>query len=417
MAKVYEFRCPIHGFIELDEWERDIISQPAFQRLRRIRQLAWTDYVYPGAMHTRFEHSLGVMHVATRVYDAIALRSKELLESAFDINADGLRRERRIVRLAALLHDVGHGPFSHAVEGLLPMNGARRYEHEDYSAEMIRILFADVINDHKLNANYGISANDVANYIEGGSNLKSSLFWREIISSQLDADRMDYLLRDAYHMGVKYGQYDLDRLINTMCAVEQDEGSPRVGVTEGGFHAAESLVMARYYMFTQVYFHRTRVAYDHHIEKALDASVPKKGLPKPDRKGLEEYLKWDDWKVLGKIAEGKAGEHGRRILERNHYRMVYATAESASLEEMQNLPKIREALGDLLVYEAPAEKSWYKLNQTEIPVAMEQGGAKPLSLLSAPVMHSGASRQTLLYSTDENKEEARRRVQGTLKND
>ena len=85
-GRLFEFRCPVHGFIQLDEWERDIIAMPAFQRLRRIRQLAWTDYVYPGAMHTRFEHSLGVMHTATRVYDAIVARSADLLQSAFGIN-------------------------------------------------------------------------------------------------------------------------------------------------------------------------------------------------------------------------------------------------------------------------------------------------------------------------------------------
>lgn len=411
MAKVFEFRCPIHGFIELDEWERDIISQPAFQRLRRIRQLAWTDYVYPGAMHTRFEHSLGVMHIATRVYDAIAQRSRELLQSAFGINDDGIKRERRLVRLAALLHDVGHGPFSHAVEGLLPMKGDRRYEHEDYSAEIIRILLADVIDNHPMNGNYGWTANDVANYIAGGSRLKSSIFWREIISSQMDADRMDYLLRDAYHMGVKYGQYDLDRLINTMCAVDQGDKAPRVGVTEGGWHAAESLVMARYYMFTQVYFHRTRVAYDYHIEQALKECVPTEGLPRPDEAGLKNYLEWDDWKVLGRIAEGQAGDHGRRLRERDHYRLVFSTPESASLEDLERLTQVRDKLGDLVVYETAADKSWYKVNQTEIPVEMEQGNPKPLSVLSAPVMNIGASRQVLLYSTNQNKIEARRRAE------
>lgn len=414
MGKVYEFRCPIHGFIQLDEWERDIISQPAFQRLRRIRQLAWTDYVYPGAMHTRFEHSLGVMHVATRIYDSISQQSKELLESAFGINEDGLRREKRIVRLAALLHDVGHGPFSHAVEGLLPMKGDRRYEHEDYSAQMIRVLFRDVIETHKLNNNYRITADDIANYIEGGSKLSSAIFWREIISSQMDADRMDYLLRDGYHMGVKYGQYDLDRLINTMCAVDMGDEAPRVGVTDGGWHAAESLVMARYYMFTQVYFHRTRVAYDHHISQALKYCVPAEGLPQPDEAGLNQYLEWDDWKVLGKIAEGEAGLHGSRLRNRDHYRLAYMTTESPSLDELQKLSEVRQHLGEMVVYETSSEKSWYKMNQTEIPVAMEQGGTRPLSVLSAPVRNCGASGQVLLYTTNEQKEEARKRAQEVL---
>src|SRR5882757_6610120 len=116
--RIYELRCPVHGFIPFSDWEREIIAQPAFQRLRRIRQLAWTDQVYPGAMHTRFEHSLGVMHVASRLYDAIVNRSQDVLESELTYNADGLRKDRILVRLAALLHDVGHCPFSHAAETL-----------------------------------------------------------------------------------------------------------------------------------------------------------------------------------------------------------------------------------------------------------------------------------------------------------
>src|SRR5262249_22473019 len=119
--RLYEIRCPVHGFIAINDWEREIISQPAFQRLRRIRQLAWTDLIYPGAMHTRLEHSLGVMHVATQMYEAVALRSAEVLKAELAYNQEGLDRHRTLVRLTALLHDLGHGPFSHAAEELLPL--------------------------------------------------------------------------------------------------------------------------------------------------------------------------------------------------------------------------------------------------------------------------------------------------------
>src|SRR5437660_2061948 len=97
--QTYEIRCPVHGFITIDDWEREIIAQPAFQRLRRIRQLAWTDQVYPGAMHTRFEHSLGVMHVAARLYDSIVDRGRHVLRAELIYNEDGLRRDRILVRL------------------------------------------------------------------------------------------------------------------------------------------------------------------------------------------------------------------------------------------------------------------------------------------------------------------------------
>src|SRR6266481_5998426 len=108
--------------IRLNDWEWNVIAQRAFQRLRRIRQLAWTDYVYPGAMHTRFEQSLGVMHVATLLYDAICAKSAEVLKSDLAYNKDGLGRDRQLVRFAALLHDVGHSPFSHGSEDLFPTN-------------------------------------------------------------------------------------------------------------------------------------------------------------------------------------------------------------------------------------------------------------------------------------------------------
>jgi hypothetical protein len=141
----YEIRCPVHGFVSLNDWEREIISHPAFQRLRRIRQLAWTDQVYPGAMHTRFEHSLGVMHTATMLYDAIRERSFEVLRNDLGYTKDGLNRGRQLVRLAALLHDVGHSCFSHAGEEQFPeQENGKKYKHEHYSAAIVRAELHDV---------------------------------------------------------------------------------------------------------------------------------------------------------------------------------------------------------------------------------------------------------------------------------
>ena len=117
--KSYEFRDPVHGFIQVNDWERDVINHSAFQRLRRIKQLAWTDMVYPGATHTRFEHSLGVMHVATQLFDALTRRQPELFK---ELDYETTGKPRQLVRLAALLHDIGHAPFSHAAEELFPIN-------------------------------------------------------------------------------------------------------------------------------------------------------------------------------------------------------------------------------------------------------------------------------------------------------
>ena len=233
--KAFEFRCPIYGFITLSNWEREIISQPAFQRLRRIGQLAFTNYVYPGAMHTRFEHSLGVMHMATMLYDGIVERCRELLESEFGYDEAGFKRYRVLVRLAALLHDVGHSPFSHASEELFPLKDdsikSEKYTHEEYSTTIIRRDFADVINNHLANNNYGFTTDTVVALIEGSDEAKSSLFWNDLIDSQMDADRMDYLLRDSHHAGVDYGRFDWRRLVQTVEAVPGVDGKDSRRVT------------------------------------------------------------------------------------------------------------------------------------------------------------------------------------------
>ena len=155
-----EIRDPIHGFITLNDWERDIINHPVFQRLRRIRQLSLTDMVYPGAMHTRFEHSLGVMEVATRMFDRIREKREQFLKSELNFDKAGLMRDRVLIRLSCLLHDVGHAPFSHASEGLMDKNPAtgKSYKHEHYSAAAVSFLMQDVIDNHPDNQNYRIKA-------------------------------------------------------------------------------------------------------------------------------------------------------------------------------------------------------------------------------------------------------------------
>jgi uncharacterized protein len=168
-----EIRCPIHGFIAMNEWEKRIMDHPAFQRLRRVRQLAWTDHVYPSAMHTRFEHSLGVMHVASLLYDSIVSNSSPILKSVYGYTELGLMRDRQKVRLAALLHDIGHSPFSHGSEELYPEKPVlesknadtqrkatvKHFRHEDYSVALVREVLRDAIDHDDWNRrNYGIVA-------------------------------------------------------------------------------------------------------------------------------------------------------------------------------------------------------------------------------------------------------------------
>ena len=423
---VCEIRCPIHGFIGLNEWERRVVDHRVFQRLRRIRQLAWTDYVYPGAMHTRFEHSLGVMSVASRLYDSIVASSADVLKSVFHYTDLGLARDRQKIRLAALLHDVGHSPFSHGSEQLFPEKdpgGASRkhYKHEDYSIALIRGPLKSAIEDDDFNKrNYGITAGEIGAIIEGTTEAGPALFWRDLLSGQLDADRMDYLLRDSHHIGVSYGQYDLHRLVSTVRAFhdeERTEKTPRVGVTTGGWYAAEGLILARYSMHKQVYFHKTRIAYDIHLLGAMKEILPGGQYPELTEGGLEEYLRWDDRRVLTLLSEGNGGDHGKRLLSRDHYRLVYQTQENLENVESisrnaEQLEAVKKELGSLVAETRTNPNNWYKRDSVDIPVQDEQDptNVRPLSEYSSLLKNFASSNQTLIYVRPEDAEEAKRIV-------
>jgi len=380
--KTYEIRDAIHGFITLDAWEWDVINQPAFQRLRRIRQLALTDLVYPGANHTRFEHSLGVLHVASELFDSLHRRRMNILKGGLGYRSEGIQRDRALVRMAALLHDIGHAPFSHPAEDLLPMQAGppssppvERFQHEHYTTAIILHELKDVIEGHRINRNnYALKAQDLADFFTGAPGLGAKIIWRELISGQMDADRMDYLLRDSHHLGVAYGRYDLARIVATASVVERPEEESRgvgfsLAVDDDGAHAAEALIMARYLMFTQVYFHRTRRAYDYHLTEAMRTCLAGDGTFPPPRGGaLKEFLRWDDWRVLGHVAAGEAGEHGCRILQRNHYRRVYETPEVPQREDFDAYKQAKSELESIgcQPVEDMAENSWYKFAPEEI---------------------------------------------------
>ena len=202
----HRVRCPIHGFIHFSENERYVIDHPLFRRLRYIRQLALTEFVYPGATHTRFEHSLGVMEVATQAFDSLAAKQGTLLEDLFKEVA-GFEREplalaRQYLRLAALLHDVGHASFSHAAEQLAHGDVG----HEALSTRIVRE--PDLLGGVLTGRFPADCAMRVAQIIEGGPDLPPQLqVLHTLVSGEMDADRTDYLLRDSLHCGVDYGKF------------------------------------------------------------------------------------------------------------------------------------------------------------------------------------------------------------------
>lgn len=231
------YRDPVHNIIRLrtdsDEGElmMRLIDTPEFQRLRRIKQLGLGLYTYQGAEHSRFTHSLGAFHLMTRVLDR--------LSESHEIKTE----DRVAVRAAALLHDIGHGSFSHVMEKVL------NFHHESWTVQVI--LSQDTVVGRLLRSYSERLPTRIGAIIEGKFQPAAL---GQLVSSQLDVDRMDYLLRDSLMTGAKYGIYDLEWIINALAI---DEEADRIYVTARGIYAVEEYLQARYYMFRQVYFHRT----------------------------------------------------------------------------------------------------------------------------------------------------------------
>ena len=292
-----------------------------------------TYLVYHGAEHTRFGHSLGVMHQASRVFDALVNKNQAMLGWP----ADKIDRLRQLLRLASLCHDLGHCPFSHAGEGeageeLLAGN----LRHEDYSAEIVlakegRAGEIRQVIEGRAPELQNVSPDEIAALIKEEA-LGESAFLQQILSGELDADRMDYLQRDSIYCGVRYGRFDNDRLIETLTVSKEPLGENFViAIEEDGVPAAEGLILARYSMFLQVYFHKVRRAYDYHLRTFLKSALGATGCY-PGPEDLDSFLAFDDQKVCRMFEEhggrgGKAGEHATRIVKRNHYRVAKQTSQ------------------------------------------------------------------------------------------
>ncbi len=329
------FRDPVHGFIHISRNELKLVESRAFRRLRQIKQLALTYLVYPGAMHTRFEHSLGVMELATRAFEAIQKKPGELLETNLKKIDMTVGQAKCLLRATALLHDVGHLPFSHGGDTVLPKNkSGERAKHEHVSITFIReselsgLLEKDIYN--------GV-VEHIALILGEGQVPPELLILKRLIDGQFDADKMDYLNRDSLHCGVGYGNFDYLRLLETLRAKESAEGGLELSLERGGIHTLEAMMLARYWMFTQVYYHKTRRIFDIYLRRYLAAWYQNQ------YEELLRVMEQDDVTVMNDIIEdakpsssdGDRQKYARRIRERNHHHVIYETDNNADAKEMR----------------------------------------------------------------------------------
>ena len=262
---------PIHGFVRALGTEIKIIDNPIFQRLRRIKQLSGAHLTYPGAQHTRFEHSLGVMHIAGQA--AQVLEEKEIFDSDDIAN----------LRIAALLHDIGHGPFSHLFEEVAQRK--RKRSHEQLGRDLIlKTEIGDLIS------NSGFNKKFITDLAFGDSKLQ---FMNEIISGALSADIMDYLLRDGYFTGAEHAKIDHKRITQSL-----DVHKKKLALEKSALYSFESMMHSRYQMFKAVYFHKTVRSAEVMLLESIRLAYDELGL---FSMSLDDYIELTDDSMLAKL--------------------------------------------------------------------------------------------------------------------
>ena len=311
---------PIHDFVRVYDNELKIIDTPIFQRLRRIRQLSGAHLIYPGAQHTRFEHSLGVMHIASMAGQALAEKGV--------VSSDDIQN----LRLAGLLHDIGHGPFSHLFEEIFEEK--RKISHEDLGRDIIlKTEIGDIISKN------GFDKKLITKLAFGDSKLQ---FMNEIISGVLSADIMDYLLRDGYFTGAEHAKIDHHRLTHSL-----DVYKNKLALDKSSLVNFETMMISRFQMFKAVYFHKTVRAGEVMLLEAMDLAEDELGLSSMN---LDEYLKLSDDVILAKLLN--LPEHNSKLkaskkiatdyLNRNLFKSVFESTLTGKAITKKRMHELRE---------------------------------------------------------------------------
>jgi HD superfamily phosphohydrolase len=334
-------RDSIHGNLYLNDFEIKLVDTPQIQRLRRIKQLGFTYLVYPGANHSRFEHSIGTLHIASKIADNIGLE----------------KDEKDMVRSAALLHDAGHGPFSHVSEGIL------NSPHEYLTSRVIKE--SDLF--HILSEKF--DPEKIIDMINGKGPLG------QIISGELDADRMDYLIRDSYYTGVAYGMIDTGRLIHSIKLKDN------LIIEAKGIQAAESALIARYLMYPSVYQHHTTRIINSMFRRCM------KWLFEAEIVDPETIYRLDDSDIvsIARAQEGKIKNVIGRLDNRDLFKRVFSIKLS-DLEEPKDVFQIKED----------------KIRKIELEIAEDLGSPIEYTIIDIPEYPFFNEMRTLVSVGNEN---------------
>jgi HD superfamily phosphohydrolase len=349
-----EVRDPIHGTIHLSTGETSVVDSNEFQRLRAIKQLGFADISFPAATHTRFLHSLGVCHLAGEVFDH--------LFKAFPFSNNTVRlRLRQVFRLAAMLHDVGHGPLSHTTEEVMPplkelkvgiyetarsgkIPADTRANHEDYTikyltdsplAEIIQKNFSDISNLHIccLIDKSLICPDDF--FIDKSLDFRPIL--SQLVSGELDCDRMDYLERDSYFTGTNYGKIDRDWMISNLTPHLVD-GKYYLALNRRALYTFDDFLISRHHIHLMVYFHHKSIVFEEMLNRYLTSPDCDFRLPS----AISEYTRYNDFRLYEHLA-ASPNEWAQRIAFKKPYKMF---AEFHSTAENDRPERIREALSE-----------------------------------------------------------------------
>lgn len=355
-----EIRDPVHGSIELSDAETQVIDSPEYQRLRQIKQLGFSEFSFPGATHNRYLHSIGVTHLAGQVFDQLfkPARFTQALTEAQRL------RLRQVTKLAALLHDIGHGPLSHTTEDVMPslkeLNVAvyqtrpahlqaaqsARANHEDYTIKfltdspltlVLRQAFADFSPVHVACLIDKTLPSPDDFFVIHGVDYRPVL--SQIVSSELDCDRMDYLERDSFFCGTNYGKFDLPWMIGSLTTHLQ-EGQLFLAINRRALYTFDDFLLSRHHMHLMVYTHHKSIIYEEMLNLYLGSKDCTFHLPSD----IVEYTKYTDYKLYEHLAQS-SNQWAQRIAKRRAYRVLIELHHTQESDRPERIKSVLENQG------------------------------------------------------------------------